>query len=337
MNASSLRLFLPLAAAAALLAVPALAADGDYRTPLGEVLPALELQAVGGEALAFPADGAKAHVVHLFACESALCGEALGAIEAGLWAHVKDKPVSLVAIARDASDEEAAALARERAITFPVVADPDRTLAGQLVEGGKGVPRTIITDAEGRVVWRHDGFRPGREVEFRAVVEALLNDDPIPAALAPGREAGASAMAGGGSFVGKPLPEPAVEQWINPAPDTAGKHVMLEFWATWCPPCRVAMPHLEQVHKSHGDRLAIISISSEDAATVRAFVEKHGYTYPLAVDTQGRQPRGSDRLGGQPPGGPQRRGASGPGAFGRGGFPSLTAGSGWGLVGLSIR
>jgi peroxiredoxin len=63
-----------------------------------------------------------------------------------------------------------------------------------------------------------------------------------------------------------------------------GKRVVLDFWATWCPPCRKEIPHfIELANGASPDELVIIGISSEDADTLKAFVKKNGINYPIAL------------------------------------------------------
>jgi peroxiredoxin len=67
--------------------------------------------------------------------------------------------------------------------------------------------------------------------------------------------------------------------------DLHGKVVMVNFWATWCPPCRKEMPDLETLSGRFGSQgLVILGISDEDAATVSPFIAKQGTTYPILLD-----------------------------------------------------
>lgn len=64
-----------------------------------------------------------------------------------------------------------------------------------------------------------------------------------------------------------------------------GKVVVVNFWATWCPPCRKEMPDLEALYnqfKSQG--LVVLAISDEDALKVRPFIAEHQVTYPVLLD-----------------------------------------------------
>lgn len=62
-----------------------------------------------------------------------------------------------------------------------------------------------------------------------------------------------------------------------------GKRAVLDFWATWCPPCVREIPHFIQLFsQTSRDDLVIVGISSEDAKTLKEFVKKHGVNYPIA-------------------------------------------------------
>jgi peroxiredoxin len=64
-----------------------------------------------------------------------------------------------------------------------------------------------------------------------------------------------------------------------------GKVVVLNFWATWCPPCRKEMPDLESLYQQFKDQgLVILAISDEDTGKVKPFVAQEKVTYPILLD-----------------------------------------------------
>jgi len=68
------------------------------------------------------------------------------------------------------------------------------------------------------------------------------------------------------------------------------KVVLLNFWATWCPPCRAEMPSMEKLYSSFkGKDFEILAVNlQEDPKTVKDFVTKNGYTFPILLDSEGR-------------------------------------------------
>src|SRR6185503_1374084 len=72
------------------------------------------------------------------------------------------------------------------------------------------------------------------------------------------------------SFLNQKAPELIVEKWLTKEPDQQGKFVLIDFWATWCGPCRKAIPELNALHKKFGDKLVVIGLSDEAEVTVKA-------------------------------------------------------------------
>ena len=79
--------------------------------------------------------------------------------------------------------------------------------------------------------------------------------------------------------------------------DYEGKTVFLNFWATWCPPCRREMPHIEDLYKEYGENkedVVILGVASPsygnegDEAYITDFLEEEGYTFPVVFDIGGQ-------------------------------------------------
>jgi peroxiredoxin len=72
--------------------------------------------------------------------------------------------------------------------------------------------------------------------------------------------------------------------------DYRGSVVLINFWATWCPPCRAEIPDFEQAYREHKDQgFAILGVNEQEAGeTVRPFVDQLGVSYPVLLDKSGK-------------------------------------------------
>ena len=70
--------------------------------------------------------------------------------------------------------------------------------------------------------------------------------------------------------------------------DWKGKVVILNFWATWCPPCRQEIPEFIRLQAAYKDKLQIVGASEDDDGPqkVREFVQQHGMNYPVLMATK---------------------------------------------------
>lgn len=129
---------------------------------------------------------------------------------------------------------------------------------------------------------------------------------PAGAVEAADAPAGGSAPAGAPADTGKSVLETMADLGFEPArkearvpfelsamdgttrtlDDYAGSYVLLNFWATWCAPCRIEMPALERLHQELAGRgLRVVGVDiGEETADVRRFVEETGITFEIVID-----------------------------------------------------
>ncbi|WP_338751520.1 TlpA disulfide reductase family protein [Bacillus sp. FJAT-52991] len=75
--------------------------------------------------------------------------------------------------------------------------------------------------------------------------------------------------------------------------DYEGKKVILNFWATWCPPCKAEMPHMQKYYEKEAEKnnveILAVNLTKNDKGkeTVADFVKQYGLTFPILLDEEG--------------------------------------------------
>lgn len=64
-----------------------------------------------------------------------------------------------------------------------------------------------------------------------------------------------------------------------------GKVAIVNFWATWCPPCVAEMPSFQKLYDDYGDNVDFYFVSSEKAEKLKGFMTKHKYNLPVYIQT----------------------------------------------------
>lgn len=97
-----------------------------------------------------------------------------------------------------------------------------------------------------------------------------------------------SALAGGKALkVGDALPDLKSFGLEGTLPaELDGKVVLLDFWASWCGPCKESFPVMEDLHKKYGQKgLVILAVNvDEDAGAMKDFLQAHAVTFPIVHD-----------------------------------------------------
>lgn len=111
---------------------------------------------------------------------------------------------------------------------------------------------------------------------------------PPPAVAAPNNPP----VARRGGMVGALAPPFRASHVRGPDPvsmqDLRGRVVLLDFWATWCGPCRMVMPYLDGLHRQYHDRgLTVLGVSVESSGVIRRHLVRHPVAYTVAHDGTG--------------------------------------------------
>lgn len=114
---------------------------------------------------------------------------------------------------------------------------------------------------------------------------------PVKPAAAPAQDAAKRPDAPKPLKLGDAAPEFKVDEWVKGEKFDSlesGKVHVLEFWATWCGPCRATIPELNKWQAEFKDDLVIIGLSNEKPEVVKTFMETTAMKYSIAIDTQAR-------------------------------------------------
>ncbi len=100
-----------------------------------------------------------------------------------------------------------------------------------------------------------------------------------------------SGEAGGGAEAGPPVTDRSFETFDGEQTSLRafeGEPLVVNFWASWCPPCIAEMPEFEQVHLDRRDEVRFVGLNTQDnLAQAEALVEQTGVTYDLGLDPDG--------------------------------------------------
>ena len=115
---------------------------------------------------------------------------------------------------------------------------------------------------------------------------AFCNGSPGRCGLTQARDIIPMSIGAGGEATAPEWALPGLDGKTVQLSDFKGKVVVLNFWATWCPPCRREIPDLVALHNKYADQgVVVIGVSLDEggAAVVKSFATKSGIHYPLVM------------------------------------------------------
>lgn len=182
-----------------------------------------------------------------------------------------------------------------------VVEDAKRT---EIDEDVEQLEERVVGDARGRAPWRNPavalfwlaaiaaaiwyiGYGPGLPFLNSPGAADIASDSTFVSLESQGIELGAAG--GPAPEIGKPAPDFTLLDLNGNAvrlSDFRGSIVVMNFWATWCTPCRKEFPELVDLYDANKDRgLVVLGVDlQEPVSQVRSFVEDFGATYPIVID-----------------------------------------------------
>ena len=191
--------------------------------------------------------------------------------------------------------------------SFPTVFDPigkpekgNREQLGQTIMAklSKGLisplPTTAVIDASGKLVGSYVGYSPATEAALDELLTRALQAPIAAAVIAPASQPAPSAVASDPATAAAPrgVLQPGalapdfvmldVEGREVRLSDFSGKVVVLDFWATWCGPCLVAMPHTQDLAAKYRDQdvVVVAAGTSDTIARFKSWIPENQATYP---------------------------------------------------------
>ncbi len=202
----------------------------------------------------------------------------------------KSNEVVLVSLHTPQGANTAKQFMKKRKLTVPTAIDTSGITCNNF--GVHYDPVSIVVDKNGAV--RHIGLRTRG---LSMAIESLLLEERDPAKeidvfvpksnptkIAYAYPAHSDSFGKATNMQGQDAPRFYVEEWVSEPLDVENKTRVIEFWATWCPPCRKSIPHLNKLQKHFGDKVLFVGISDETTDKVASFQKRIPMEYGVAID-----------------------------------------------------
>ncbi len=241
----------------------------------------------------------KVVIVQTFTTRNAAGLAAVGRAQKALEASgVAKDQVVLVAVHTPDCIDKAKALLEKRGVEAPVVLDAEGALCDGL--GAFRRPIAYAVDRQGNIRYAglsDDGIEgAAKELAaeaFDASVEPTARPEVVEADPTVPFPQFNTPVGSAIDLRGKQAPAFAIGEWWNGAPNVTGKLAIVDFWATWCGPCRAAIPHMNDIANAYPQDVACMGISDEskskfDEGCIRHNLKKSTFAYAVGIDPQAR-------------------------------------------------
>ena len=181
---------------------------------------------------------------------------------------------------------------KKKNIKHPVLVDSTGALCNSF--GFYKHPTNFVIDRNGAI--QHVGLgAKGLTSAIDDLLDKEFNPETKPKTFTPSTENGArpakypkhsKKVGRANDMQGKRAPTFHIEEWVANEMEVTDKVRVVEFWATWCPPCRKSIPHLNELAKQFGEDVCFVGVTAENRSKVETFMKKNPMSYGVAIDTK---------------------------------------------------
>ncbi len=166
-------LFLVLLGSGCLPKAPEPTPEEATRIHVGDPAPAFEGHFMDGTSFSLEDQRGKVVILAFFATWCPPCREEIPHLEREVWQRFKGPNFAMAAIAREHNASDLGEFISEMEMTFPVIPDPDRSIFSLFADAF--IPRTVVIDPEGTVIYHGNDFDPDVFAEMVELIEATVN------------------------------------------------------------------------------------------------------------------------------------------------------------------